>query len=58
MNPNRKYDPEVPVYHARFSEAIMKIKEVLKGYTHDMDINQHTRNGVTTSLEVTITLKQ
>lgn len=58
MNPNRRFDPEVPVYHAKFADALTKIKDIVKGFNHDLTINQQTRNGVTTSLEVTITLKQ
>ena len=57
QQPVKKYDMDVPVYHGKFKDALEEIKKVLKGYQHDLTVTQRDRNGATTSLEVTITLK-
>jgi hypothetical protein len=47
---------EVPVYHARFKEVVDKIKLILKDFQHDLQIVQKQNGGVTSSVEVIITL--
>lgn len=59
QQPNtKKYDMDIPVYHGRFSDAMVKIRDILKGYQHSLSIVQREENGATTSLEVTIVLKK
>lgn len=58
MRQDRKYDIDnIPVYHGRFAEALGKIREMLKGYQHDLEVKQMEKDGTTTSLEVKIVLK-
>ena len=54
----KRFDPEVPVYDDKFNKPLMAIKELLKGYHHSLSILQKEESGVTTSLEVTITLRK
>jgi hypothetical protein len=59
MQPNgKRFEPEVPVYNGKFKEALDKIRVILNGYQHSLSIIQKEDNGVTTSLDVTITLRK
>lgn len=58
MKPDKKYDIDnIPVYHGKFADAVVKIREILKGYQHDFEVRQIEKNGTTASVEVTIVLK-
>jgi len=58
MKPDKRYDIDsIPVYYGKFSDALAKIREFLKGYQHDLEIRQIEKDGATTSLEVKIVLK-
>jgi hypothetical protein len=54
----KRYDMELPVYNGKFKDALEKIRAILSGYQHSLSIVQKEDNGVTTSLDVTITLKK
>jgi hypothetical protein len=58
QQPSKKFEPEVPVYHGKFKDALAEIRKVLGSYQHSLSILQKEDNGVTTSLEVTITLRK
>jgi len=54
----KQFDPDVPVYDAKFKEVIDKLRLMLKGYQHSIDIVQKEDNGVTTETRVIITLRK
>jgi hypothetical protein len=54
----KKIDPTPPVYHAKFADIMSRIRGILKDYQHEMKITQLEKGGVTTSVEVTITLNK
>jgi hypothetical protein len=56
--PNVKVDIIPPVIDVKFSNAIDKIKEIMKMFRYDMTVIQHESNGVTTSVEVKLTLNK
>ena len=56
--PLKKYDVDIPVYNGKFKDAVDKIRLVLKDFQHGMRIVQNEENGVTASVEVTITLRK
>jgi hypothetical protein len=57
MQPNKRYEPEVPVYNDKFSNAMNKIRLVLKDFQHSLSIVQEEENGTATELKVVIILK-
>jgi hypothetical protein len=59
FTPPKRIDVEtVPVYHEKFKNVIDKIRGILKDYQHELKITQLENGGVTTSVEVTITLNK
>ncbi len=54
----KKFDPDVPVYNAKFKDTIEKIRLLLKDFQHEIIIIQKEENGGTTSLDVKILLKK
>lgn len=54
----KKFDPEVPVYHAKFKDTIEKIRLLLKDFQHEFVVIQKEEGGSTASVEVRILLKK
>jgi hypothetical protein len=54
----KKFDPEVPVYNAKFKDTIEKIRLLLKEFQHELVVIQKEEGGSTASVEVRILLKK
>lgn len=54
----KKFDPEVPVYNAKFKDTVEKIRLLLRDFQHELFILQKEEGGSTTSVEVRILLKK
>ncbi len=54
----KKFEPDLPVYNAKFRDVIDKFRAILKDYQHGIDIVQKEDNGVTTEVRVIITLRK
>lgn len=58
MLQSKKFDPDIPVYNAKFKDVIDKIRLLLKGFQHEFVAIQKEENGSTISAEIRILLKK